>query len=105
MTRPSPEMIARVDALVAQLDAETFDQPIELPATSSYDVIVTAWERFKAFIEVIDCAVADPFANGAVDVLASVEGLVGRDTDKLVFWLTHVGAAIDRSSALPRPRS
>jgi hypothetical protein len=101
MIRPSNEVIALVDALVARLDAETMDEPIKLPGTSSYAVIVASWKRFKATIDSLDSAVADPLGDGAADVLISAEALAGRDVDKLVFWLTHVGEAITRPAALP----
>jgi hypothetical protein len=100
MTRPSDEVIALVDALVAQLDADTLEGPYVSPATTSYQVIVTAWQRFRALVDCLDSAVAEPFASGAAHTLTTAEGLAADEVDKLIFWLTHVGEAITHRAAV-----
>lgn len=97
MTRPSPDTIARVDALVAALDRDTIDEPFEPPATSSYEVIVVAWASFKALIDGIDGVIGSPFAEGSADVLCAADALVAQEAYKLAFWLTHVGEALSRA--------
>ena len=105
MTRPGPDVIARVDALVAQLDADTIDEPYVAPATSSYEVIVSAWERFKATVDGLDCAVGQPFAEGAASTLISARALADVEFDELMFWLGHVGEALMHGSSGTLPPS
>jgi hypothetical protein len=94
MSRPSPEVIAIVDAAVARLDATFVEDPDGRQTTSSYAAIATAWERFKFLIDTLDVAVAHPFAPGAPLVLHTAELLVTADVHELAFWLTHVGEAL-----------
>jgi hypothetical protein len=98
VTRPSEEIVVRIDELVAKLDAATLEAPFTLPATSSYAVIVDAWGRFKAFVDALGSAVAQPFAHGASGTLLCADSLVDDATFKLAFWLTHVGEAVDHST-------
>jgi hypothetical protein len=94
MMRPSPEVVALVDKLVTWLDAEPIEGPSGAPATSSYALIVSAWERFKLRVDALDAAVAEPIVEGAANVLLSAAALTDHETFKLAFWLTHVGEAI-----------
>ena len=94
MMRPSPEVIALVDSLVAWRDDEPIDRSSGRPATSSYALIVTAWEQFKLRVDALDAAVAEPLVSGAANVLLSAAALTDQTTFKLAFWLTHVGEAI-----------
>ena len=93
--RPSRPVIERVDQLVAQLDGVTTED-VHLPATSSYAVIVVAWKRFKTLVDYVDAAVADPFADDAVDWLSHADRLSDHDAYRLSFWLSHVAEAIAR---------
>src|SRR5262249_33165874 len=53
--RPSPLVVARVDELIAKLDAALCDDESAIgPATSSYDHIVAEWNRFKQFVDELD---------------------------------------------------
>lgn len=89
------DVIERVDGLVSQLDQATIEN-VELPATSSYAVIVEEWERFKMFVGHVDAAVADPFSDDAADWLSRADRLTDHDAYRLSFWLTHVAEAISR---------
>jgi hypothetical protein len=93
MRRPSPDVIARVNKLVAKLD-ELYDEPGHGPATSSYGSIVEAWIRFKELVDDLDEALSDPFAGGAAQALCGGDALAGIEIDKLAGWLTHVGEAL-----------
>lgn len=93
MTRPSTDVVRRIDELVAQLDSEMTDEPYVGSATSSYEIIAIAWERFKALIADMNHAVAEPFSAGSATVLRKARHLCGPETYRLAFWLVHVGEA------------
>jgi hypothetical protein len=105
VTRPAPEVIALVDALLARLDATTITEPGTASATSSYVAIVNAWERFKSKVDGLDQVVAQPFTAGAARMLMSADSLAGVELDRLVFWLVHVGEALLQDSPQPPPSS
>jgi hypothetical protein len=93
--RPPPEVIQLVDHLVAKFDKETLGNDYRAGATSSYEVIVAAWERFKSLVERLDVAVASPLTEGAAAVLRTADALVGLEADRIAFWLARVTEAID----------
>jgi uncharacterized membrane-anchored protein len=96
--RPPSEVVQLVDHLVAKLDRETLGNDYRPGATSSYSVIVAAWERFKALVDRLDHAVANPVDEGAASVLRTADALVGLDVDRVAFWL------VPRGRGLRRPR-
>lgn len=101
MTRrlsPHPS-VAEVDALVQALDEATIDEPLTEPATSSYSVIVDAWDRFKALVEDLDAAIMAPLSKGAPRLFQRAPELVNDEAHELAFWLAHVGDAVARGHA------
>jgi hypothetical protein len=102
MTRrllPHPS-VSEVDALVLALDEATIDEPLTEPATSSYAVIVAAWDRFKALVEDLDVAVSAPLSKGAPRLFERAPELVNDDAHELAFWLAHVGEAVARGTSV-----
>src|SRR5262245_49777632 len=100
--RPPPEVVALIDELVARLDQQTLPREHHLGATSNYEAIAVAWERFKALVDRVDLAVSQPLVNDAGSVLLSADALVGIEVDKLAFWLRHLGEAIRRFGSVRR---
>jgi hypothetical protein len=93
--RPPPEVVQLVDHLVAKLDRETLGNDYRPGATSSYAVIVAAWERFKTLVDRLDSALSRPLDEGSASILRTADALAGLEVDRIAFWLVHVGEALE----------
>lgn len=97
MTWPSPEVMARVDELVAELDESEQHERYAALATSSYATILTVWDRFKSLVDGLDSALAHPMNESSVGALRGAESLVGHDAHRLAFWLAYLSHALERA--------
>lgn len=93
---PPQQVSAFIDRAVAEFDAETLGPEYSPGATSSWDAIVGAWQQFKALVDRLDRAVAEPLAPGAARRLTAAHRLVHDDAYRLAFWLPHVATALTR---------